>query len=174
MQAIGIFLQGCFLFNFATLMEYSVASYIERRRTRHNQKLNNNICSDSESEPASKKNSVIASSIFPTKGTTKDVCVLILINICECYNAYNLNIFYQWHYIGFIGRRKLTLGPLYDPLGVKPSAVDVYARIILPLLFVAFQIIYWATCLSFVSSVPEDTILIDRSKSPETQFNNSW
>ena len=71
LQAIGIFLQGCFLFNFATLMEYSVASYIERRRTRHNQKLNNNICSDSESEPASKKNSVTASSIFPTKGTTK-------------------------------------------------------------------------------------------------------
>ena len=52
-------------------MEYSVASYIERRRTRHNQKLNNNIGSDSESEPASKKNSVTASSIFPVKGNKK-------------------------------------------------------------------------------------------------------
>ena len=148
-------------------MEYSIASYIERRRTRHNQKLNNNIGSDSESEPASKKNSVTASSIFPAKGNKK---------MCASIDSYQYSqmlldidtsdIFYYCHCITFIGRRKLTLGPLYDPLGVKPSAVDVYARIILPLLFVAFQIIYWATCFSCMSSVPKNTVLIDRSESP--------
>ena len=60
-------------------MEYSVASYIERRRNRNNQKINNNICSDSESESASKKNSVTVSSIFPAKGNSQ--CVLLLIRI---------------------------------------------------------------------------------------------
>ena len=166
MQAIGIFLQGCFLFNFATLMEYSVASYIERRRNRHNQKINNNICSDSESESASKKNSVTVSSIFPAKGNTQFVLLLIRIKIIVNFD--NINILYWCYQITLIGRRKLTLGPLYDPLGVKPSAVDVYARVILPLLFVAFQIIYWVTCLSSMSSIPEETVLIDRSKLPET------
>ena len=165
MQAIGIFLQGCFLFNFATLMEYSVASYIERRRNRHNQKTNNNICSDSESESASKKNSVTVSSIFPAKGNTQFFLLLLSIIIV---NFDNINILYWCYQITIIGRRKLTLGPLYDPLGVKPSAVDVYARVILPLLFVAFQIIYWITCLSSMSSIPEETVLIDRSKLPET------
>ena len=31
---MGIFLAGCFLFNFITLIEYSVASYLDRKRTR--------------------------------------------------------------------------------------------------------------------------------------------
>ena len=59
-------------------MEYSVASYIERRRNRNNQKLNDNIGSDSESEPTSKKNSVITSPIFSTKGITKFVLLIDL------------------------------------------------------------------------------------------------
>ena len=31
-QSIGIFLAGCFLFTFMAMMEYSVASYLERRK----------------------------------------------------------------------------------------------------------------------------------------------
>ena len=74
-------------------MEYSVASYIERRRTRHNKKINNNICSDSEGEPASKKNSVTVSSIFPAKGNTQFALLLVRINNM-IVNIDNLNIFY--------------------------------------------------------------------------------
>jgi hypothetical protein len=33
LQAIGVFLAGCFLFTFLALMEFSVASYLERRKT---------------------------------------------------------------------------------------------------------------------------------------------
>ena len=32
-QAMGIFLEGCFLFTFVTLMEYSITSYLQRKRT---------------------------------------------------------------------------------------------------------------------------------------------
>ena len=74
-------------------MEYSVASYIERRRNRHNQKINNNICSDSESESASKKNSVTVSSIFPAKGNTQFLLLLIRIKNF-IVNFDNINILY--------------------------------------------------------------------------------
>ena len=30
MQAVGIFLAGCFVFTFLAMLEYSVASYLER------------------------------------------------------------------------------------------------------------------------------------------------
>ena len=65
-QAIGIFLQGCFLFNFLTLMEYSVAGYMERRRARNN--ASGNSRSYSESEPSSKKNSTTVQPLFSTRG----------------------------------------------------------------------------------------------------------
>ena len=55
-------------------------------------------------------------------------------------------------------KRKMTLAPLYDPIGVKPSAVDVYARLFLPLLFAAFQLVYWITCVLLMPPIPEGTI----------------
>ena len=57
----------------------------------------------------------------------------------------------------------MTLGALYDPIGVKPSAVDVYARIFLPLLFALFQLVYWITCAAIMPQVPEGTIMLKRS-----------
>ena len=58
------------------------------------------------------------------------------------------------------GKRKMTLGNLYDPIGVKPSAVDVYARFFLPLSFILFQMIYWITCLAIKPPLPEGSIMI--------------
>ena len=57
-------------------------------------------------------------------------------------------------------RLDLKLVDLYDPLGLKPSAVDVYARLLLPSLFIIFQIIYWITCFALKPVLPEGTILI--------------
>ena len=73
-------------------------------------------------------------------------------------------------YILIAGKRKITIGSLYDPLGVKPSAVDVYARIVLPVLFVSFQIIYWVTCLHSMPPVPGDTILLEDLRKTENNF----
>ena len=39
---MGIFLLGCFLFTFVTLMEYSITSYLHRKRTAFISKTNNN------------------------------------------------------------------------------------------------------------------------------------
>ena len=61
-------------------------------------------------------------------------------------------------------KRRMTLGNLYDPIGVKPSAVDVYARLILPLLFVLFQIVYWITCMILKSPMPEGALMIYHGK----------
>ena len=41
---MGIFLEGCFLFTFVTLMEFSITSYLQRKRTaflNRNNNLNN-------------------------------------------------------------------------------------------------------------------------------------
>ena len=57
-------------------------------------------------------------------------------------------------------KRRMTLGNLHDPIGVKPSAVDVYARLILPLMFVLFQVVYWTTCMILKSPMPEGALMI--------------
>ena len=56
------------------------------------------------------------------------------------------------------------MGNLYDPIGVKPSAVDVYARLILPLMFVLFQVVYWIICMILKSPMPEGALMIDHGK----------
>ena len=58
----------------------------------------------------------------------------------------------------------MTLGNLYDQIGVKPSAVDVYARLILTLMFVLFQVVYWITCMILKSPMPEGALMIDHGK----------
>ena len=65
---------------------------------------------------------------------------------------------------GMQKKRRMTLGNLYDPIGVKPSAVDVYARLILPLMFVLFQVVYWITCMILKSPMPEGALMIDHGK----------
>ena len=60
----------------------------------------------------------------------------------------------------FGSRLDFKLVDLYDPMGIKPSAVDVYARLMLPSLFILFQFIYWITCFAVRPGLPEGTILI--------------
>ena len=40
---MGIFLEGCFLFTFFTLVEYSITSYLQRKRTAFIKRSNNNL-----------------------------------------------------------------------------------------------------------------------------------
>ena len=40
---MGIFLEGCFLFTFITLVEYSITSYLQRKRTAFIKRANNNL-----------------------------------------------------------------------------------------------------------------------------------
>ena len=75
--------------------------------------------------------------------------------------SYPLHLKYKL-FLGRVGRRKFTLGSLYDIEGLRPSAVDVYARIILPGAFVAFQIVYWITCFYLMPAIPEGTILLKK------------
>ena len=60
----------------------------------------------------------------------------------------------------FGSRLDFKLVDLYDPMGIKPSAVDVYARLMLPSLFILFQFIYWVTCFAVKPGLPMGTTLI--------------
>ncbi len=58
-------------------------------------------------------------------------------------------------------RRRFTV-VMRDPLGVRPSAVDVYSRVFFPMAFLAFHVVYW--CLSLLSqpALPGDVTILER------------
>lgn len=125
LQSIGVFLAGCFLFTFFALMEYSVASYLERRST------TKKLIKMSRQRPVPKAE---ASSVAS--------------NIEENYNFH----------------RRPTLAHLRETLsGLRPASVDVYSRVIFPLAFVAFHMIYWITCYASLEPLPDDVILLHRT-----------
>ena len=83
---MGIFLEGCFLFNFITLLEYSVASYLDRKRSNGKfQDGKSNFLLKVKNNIGSKKSSSTAEDgIFLTKGE----CPRILVG-----NKYSLRYF---------------------------------------------------------------------------------
>ena len=118
-----MFLAGCFLFTFFALMEYSVASYLERRSTA--------------------KKLIKMSRQRPAKAET----------------ASSSNGEEQYNY-----QRRPTMAHLRETLsGLRPAAVDVYSRVIFPLAFVAFHMIYWITCYASLEALPNDVILLHRT-----------
>jgi len=58
--------------------------------------------------------------------------------------------------------RRFTLTGMRDPLGLRPSAVDVYSRLLFPAAFTVFQILYWSYSLFSVEDLPDDIILLHR------------
>ena len=54
--------------------------------------------------------------------------------------------------------RKNTLADIRDPLGLRPSAVELYSRLVFPLAFAAFHVGYWLTCWACLDRLPEDAV----------------
>lgn len=116
-KSIGIFLAGCFLFTFMALIEYSAASFLERRRTGNNRSLR----------------------VQGQKQSTTS-------------NGSGMN-----------DGRRFTLSNVRDPLGWRPSIIDLYSRFLFPLVFLLFQIIYWLTCYLCQESWPSDMVMMNRA-----------
>ena len=65
--------------------------------------------------------------------------------------------------------RRFTLVEVKDPMGNwRPSAVELYSRLVFPLAFVAFHIGYWVTCYVCQDPVPEDAIRLVREEKAQT------
>ena len=59
--------------------------------------------------------------------------------------------------------RKVSRGPrLKDSFGFRPSAVDVYSRVLFPSSFALFHLSYWAYCFYNVKPIPDGIILLKR------------
>ncbi|TRY68905.1 hypothetical protein TCAL_03794 [Tigriopus californicus] len=112
-KSIGIFLAGCFLFTFMALIEYSAASFLERRRTGNRQLVR-----------------------VQKQSTTS--------------NGSGMN-----------DGRRFTLSNVRDPLGWRPSIIDLYSRFLFPVAFLLFQIIYWLTCYLCQEAWPNDMVLLN-------------
>ncbi len=117
-KSIGVFLAGCFVFTFLAFLEYSAASYLERRRS-----LGKGL-PPSSSETA-------------TGGEEEEA-----------------GKYYK--------KRRFTLAGMTDPMGLRPSQVDVYSRILFPVAFCLFQAIYWSVSFLSLTPYPEDVVVLVR------------
>ena len=64
------------------------------------------------------------------------------------------------------GGRRFTLVAIgvKDTTGkVKPSAVDLYSRIVFPVAFVLFQVIYWLVLFLSLDPLPNDVTMLERN-----------
>ncbi len=58
--------------------------------------------------------------------------------------------------------RRFTLVAMNDPLGLRPSAVDVYSRLLFPLAFLLFHVVYWSVSLLNIQPLPKDVVILHR------------
>ncbi len=130
------------MFTFLSLMEYSAASYLERRRILNQRRLSPQpAAADSEQHQRMLRHlnmglqKASQQQLTPTGTPTS------------------------------VRKRKLTMaaGELKDVLGWRPSAVDLYSRALFPATFALFQLIYWMTCLLSVPALPEDAVILNRN-----------
>jgi gamma-aminobutyric acid receptor subunit rho len=128
-KSIGVFLAGCFVFTFFAFLEYSAASYLERRRALGKIKA----VSAAMAEDSSEARTIRRSSPPKTNHLAPP--------------AVNKS-------------RRFTLAGVRDPMGLRPSAVDVYSRLLFPAAFVLFHMIYWSYSLFSLEELPEDVILL--------------
>ena len=166
---MGIFLEGCFLFTFITLVEYSITSYLQRKRTAFMKRANNNLDNNLLDIPIPvpinwDKTSNKSDPSIGTKGKFY-LDLNWIFHVVTCIKLLARIILHQTDLIlgdkeKFGSRLDFKLVDLYDPMGIKPSAVDVYARLMLPSLFILFQFIYWITCFAVKPGLPEGTTLI--------------
>jgi hypothetical protein len=59
-------------------------------------------------------------------------------------------------------RRKVTLAELAANTSVRPSSVDSYSRVIFPVLFALFHVVYWAINAACMQKWPEDAVMLHR------------
>ena len=60
------------------------------------------------------------------------------------------------------GGRRFSLAGVRDPMGWRPSMVDLYSRIVFPVAFIVFHIVYWSTCFLCLDQLPDDVVLLER------------
>ena len=59
-------------------------------------------------------------------------------------------------------RKMTTLSELRDPHGWKPSAVDLFSRVVFPLAFLLFHVVYWSVSFCSVPPLPDDALVLVR------------
>ena len=60
------------------------------------------------------------------------------------------------------GGRRFSLAGVRDPMGWRPSMVDLYSRIVFPVTFALFHVVYWSTCFLCLEALPGDVTLLKR------------
>ena len=63
---------------------------------------------------------------------------------------------------GNIRYRRQTLAQLWMKQRIKPSKVDLYSRVIFPVSFFLFHLVYWVVCQSISDSIPSGVIILRR------------
>ena len=63
---------------------------------------------------------------------------------------------------GNIRQRRQTLAQLWMKQRIRPSKVDLYSRVIFPVSFFLFHLVYWVVCQSISDSIPSEVIILRR------------
>ena len=63
---------------------------------------------------------------------------------------------------GHIRPRRQTLAQLWMKQRIKPSKVDLYSRVIFPVSFFLFHLVYWLVCQFISDSIPSGVIILRR------------
>ena len=63
---------------------------------------------------------------------------------------------------GNIRQRRQTLAQLWMKQRIRPSKVDLYSRVIFPVSFFLFHLVYWVVCQSISDSIPSGVIILRR------------
>jgi len=135
-KSSGVFLAGCFVFTFFAFLEYSAASYLERRRAFGKIKAVNAVINNEDSSEIKQQQQ---QQQLQQRSNSNYLCP----------PQPNKN-------------RRFTLTGMRDPLGLRPSAVDVYSRILFPASFFLFHVVYWSYSLFSLEDLPSDVILLHK------------